>query len=567
MPRLARLFACIVLASVALIGGSFPASAQTCEVPDSHGTITAAVDDQACTEIAVRAGTWEETVFIDRDVAITGSGIGQTILKPSAGAVFEMFNQPTLTLEGLSLEGPETQGNLFGVGVAVDGTLVARDVSIQYFQTGIIAVGGSEFIQLNDCDIANNERGVDTEFRAAGFLMENCTVRFNSPRGGLSLARGRITNSRIEHNLSYRQGGGVFFGVSGTLDNTVVSNNQSGLPGEPYADGGGVFLLGKPNDVGAAGEPAFIIRDSVIENNVANRYGGGVAVHACNVPGCEGLPNYLANLLMERTIVRNNSVSDLGGGVSVRGYALIQDSTIERNGSLRDPTIYVDGFGDGGGVGIHVGEATIERTLIRQNGASNDGGGITVSIGSGGKLRLVNSTVTENNADGNGGAIFDRGQIEILNSTIAGNVADANSDGVGDGGGLALAGIAYPAILSSIISANEDRSPTQQMRNCMGGTVLSYGGNLFNRFGNNCSISLSANASPVPDQINQRAGLSRPIWDSDTYVVPFRRNGPAAGTGFCDKLPSLQVDEPLTVDQRGEKRDPAACDIGSYEQN
>jgi len=81
------------------------------------------------------------------------------------------------------------------------------------------------------------------------------------------------------------------------------------------------------------------------------------------------------------------------------------------------------------------GAAVITGVTI-QNGSASDGAGIRVN---GGTLKLVESTVTGNQASNNGGGIDnDLGVLEVVRSTVSGNVAHASGGGVGNSGSAEL---------------------------------------------------------------------------------------------------------------------------------
>jgi len=63
-------FAGVILVAVFAL----PGSAAVCPVPSaSHPTIQEAVDDLACTEVTIAAGTFVEEVTIGRDLAVSGA--------------------------------------------------------------------------------------------------------------------------------------------------------------------------------------------------------------------------------------------------------------------------------------------------------------------------------------------------------------------------------------------------------------------------------------------------------------------------------------------------------------
>ena len=92
----------VVLAATLLMGITLPGDATVCTVPSpDHPTIRSAVDDTHCTEISIAAGSFAESVRVERDVTMRGGGSGRTVvygvLEVSAGRVI---------LEGVGLEAP-----------------------------------------------------------------------------------------------------------------------------------------------------------------------------------------------------------------------------------------------------------------------------------------------------------------------------------------------------------------------------------------------------------------------------------------------------------------------------
>lgn len=66
-PRLGVLLAALLLSPVPLLAG-------VCQVPASHPTIQAAVDDGLCTDIEVAAGSYPESIRIERPLILHGAG-------------------------------------------------------------------------------------------------------------------------------------------------------------------------------------------------------------------------------------------------------------------------------------------------------------------------------------------------------------------------------------------------------------------------------------------------------------------------------------------------------------
>ncbi len=70
------------VAAVALLLSSANAFAAVCNVPSgSHPTIQEAVDDLACTEVVIAAGSSAESVVVDRSLVLSGDSSTTTIVE------------------------------------------------------------------------------------------------------------------------------------------------------------------------------------------------------------------------------------------------------------------------------------------------------------------------------------------------------------------------------------------------------------------------------------------------------------------------------------------------------
>jgi hypothetical protein len=88
-----------------LTSGNLPAFADLCPVPSlSHVTIQAAVDDPACTEIEVAAGTFIESVVIPRDLVLRGASTTATESSATTIGPTTTSRSPTCPT-GIDIEG------------------------------------------------------------------------------------------------------------------------------------------------------------------------------------------------------------------------------------------------------------------------------------------------------------------------------------------------------------------------------------------------------------------------------------------------------------------------------
>ncbi|MFC1505085.1 right-handed parallel beta-helix repeat-containing protein [Thermodesulfobacteriota bacterium] len=174
-------------------------------------------------------------------------------------------------------------------------------------------------------------------------------------------------------NGSGEDGGGLLvYQGSPRIENCIITANTA----SNY--GGGVFLY----------ESDTALIDCRIEANVAHAYGGGLVAGFCSpvIDTC--------------TIVDNESRSD-GGGVFFyeAPRPLVVDSRITGN---------MVHHGDGGGIAASMSSPRITSTLIYDNYAASNGGGIFIeAYSSNAPAPLITNTIVSFNlSDGHGGGIY-----------------------------------------------------------------------------------------------------------------------------------------------------------------
>lgn len=113
--------------------------------------------------------------------------------------------------------------------------------------------------------------------------------------------------------------------------------------------------------------------------------------------------------------VIENCDADRGGGI------LFSDSqSIIKNCTIRNNEAY-----EGGGVSCEGSESKVifELCVFSNNTASSQGGGLSVKINYGGSANFYNCLIKENKAHWGGGIFFDGGDLYLVNSTIMNNYA------------------------------------------------------------------------------------------------------------------------------------------------
>jgi CSLREA domain-containing protein len=236
------------------------------------------------------------------------------------------------------------------------------------------------------------------------------------------------------------------------------------------------------------------------------------------------------------------------------GSPVISDVTIRRGNALGTMNTNI-----GGGIQVIGGTLTLVNSMVLNNAAQTDGGGI--GLQSGETLNLIGSTVAGNSTGRNGGGIFslNEGLIVATNSTISGN------DAVGQGGGLYGGSGSDFVLQNATVAGNQGASGTGITSN---GTAAFRNSILASNVGGDCSLASAATSNNTissdstcglqgPGDMLANPGLgvlANNGGPTDTRAIgptsPARDNG---GTGCA------------ATDQRGVARPAGACDIGAFE--
>src|SRR5207245_2638054 len=126
----------------------------------------------------------------------------------------------------------------------------------------------------------------------------------------------------------------------------------------------------------------------------------------------------------------------------------------------------------------------VMNSTISDNSVDGDGGGIWFRGACAG-VAIINSTISGNRATGFGGGIFGMprtcARSFLNNATIAANTADSDGDGVGDGGGIFIdmldrdIPLRLVVVANSLVGGNTDAGG--EAPDC-GGVINSLGYNL-----------------------------------------------------------------------------------------
>jgi len=169
-----------------------------------------------------------------------------------------------------------------------------------------------------------------------------------------------------------------FYGNNGLRVNCILTINGNGAI--ITRNSGTEFRL-----IGVGSGATLTLNDITLQNGQATEVGGG------GVVSVQGTVHINRSRIVSNIVDIDNGFQILGGGVySYYGNLTIEESEISNN--VNDSQL-----GDGGGIGIIAGLATITRSDIRNNSTARDGGGIAFLFTSTLGAILHDSEIVENN--------------------------------------------------------------------------------------------------------------------------------------------------------------------------
>jgi hypothetical protein len=259
-------------------------------------------------------------------------------------------------------------------------------------------------------------------------------------------------------------------------------------------------------------------------------------------------------LTLSTSTVSGNTATNHGGGINNAGTVLLDTSTVSGN-TAGD---------DGGGLRNAPGGALLlDSSTVSGNHAGDESGGIRNGLAT---FILVNSTVSGNTANFVGGGITNIGTAQVLNSTITNNQADADGNGLGTGGGVynESPGVLNPSgglfqFQNTILAGNVEALAFGECA----GTLTSSGNNVMQQV--NCTVNGGGVtvADPLlsPLQVNGGPTLTYALLAGSPAI-----DGGTPG-GCLDHLGVLLLQDqrglPRLVD--GNQDGAVQCDVGAVE--
>ena len=296
-----------------------------------------------------------------------------------------------------------------------------------------------------------------------------------------------LTNAIVNGNIAIASnkdpiipgggGGGGIFSLVGLvkLFNTTVSNNQAMAIGDLHrrysVNGGGIW----------SGTDVTMDATCSVTGNTANGNGGGIfALRSVTINGGTVSNNIAISSTFNTTtgapvdgngggiwagvdvtlnggLVSGNTASLDGGGIFIANLLQSGSPTGSGNVDINSGSVIsnnIAGF-DGGGAWDVGGNVSIVNSSVTSNEANDDGGGLFVSGNATfGSLLIANSLINFNRALVEGGGVF----VSLITPvTINGSTFDSNSAD-GNGGGMSSHGVLDVAITSTTFTNNNSIS-------------------------------------------------------------------------------------------------------------
>nr|OEJ72561.1 hypothetical protein BH720_23960 [Desertifilum tharense IPPAS B-1220] len=456
--------------------------------------------------------TLANSINITSNLQINGLGEDNLIISGNnATQIFNIGNNSTVTLRDLTL----ANGNIaagFGGAINNSGNLTLINSTIRDSAAGL--GGGGIHNNASGTLIFDNSR------------LQNNRVSLVGDGGGLNNQGGRVelNNSLIANNTSLINGGGIF------NQNGIISVNQGRFSDNVASgDGGGIWngLQGSidifagtfsNNQAGNGGA----IYNAEASQTIINNSQIGTLNNGNRASNGGGIRNLGILDIQNSQIVNNHATGGEGGGISnfSNGQLILIQSSITDNRARF-----------GGGIQTGQGNATIGRSTLANNQASEHGGGLNVNSTSA-TAEIFNTTFSGNEATENGGGIYGfPNNLTLTNSTLTGNRVLT-----GNGGGIFAAAGTFN-IRNTLIAGNFDNGGatvhpdvsgtfTGNNHNLIGNLTGSTG---FNVAGNDLSFA-SLGVTNINQVINPNLALNDALAGSPLShaLVP---GSPAINTG------------------------------------
>ncbi len=267
------------------------------------------------------------------------------------------------------------------------------------------------------------------------------------------------------------------------LANARLTLNNVEITGGSTQDFGGALNIAK--------DASVVIEESIIKNNTAAVDGGAIynkgnlSISESSIEDNKalvgaGIANYNSAVISKSSITGNNGVS--GGAIYNRDSLTLSESNISGNSATFGGAVYNSGDDlnitsstitsnsalVAGGAVYSNGDAQIEKSNIANNISGKRGGGII-------NLENASLTVISTNVSGNksetGGGVDNLGTATLVSSTLNNNTAD-NGGGMSNSGDYAKATLVNATVSGNSATVNGGGIANEAQLNIVNATIV-----------------------------------------------------------------------------------------------
>jgi hypothetical protein len=387
---------------------------------------------------------------------------------------------------------------------------------------------------------------------APAIYMVNALTDTGAGTGLSGDLRYAINNARTGDTIQFQAG------LTGTIDLSTAEGGQGtlALGKDVTIDGTGasITIEGGKTPFSTSNAMPFqvlqgvtaILNNLTISNGYANK-GGGI--------------NNAGKLTVSNCTITTSAAGSFGGGIYNSGTLIASNSTVSAN------TVFAGDLsktGDGGGIynALH-GTATVSNSTLLNNSAFRNGG----AIANYGTLNVGNSTLSGNQYYVSGGGIYNDGALTVGTSTIAYNYSYGVNNLTAAGGGIYNDSSGSVKLTNTIVADSltyEDTPSGSDLYN--DGTITTAKSNLIqSQSGKNLIQNVNAYSDNILNQDPLLAPLGEYGGSTRTFALLSGSQAVGGGDGTL-LLTDPATDQPYTTDQRGLARVVSGrMDIGAVE--
>ena len=219
-------------------------------------------------------------------------------------------------------------------------------------------------------------------------------IHFRGGSGNASLSLNGVT---LTGNDAAGNGAGIFTDSATTITDSVITDNHTAVTSGPSGNGGGIYQDGSTDSF--TGVSLVLDHSSVTGNSAGDstNFGSGGGIYRITKPSDSS-----SNATIQDSDVSTNKTHFFGGGIYSES-----DATLDVDGSLISGNQALDtSTGKGGGIAVNSATpvaatpptANLVDTTVTGNQAVGNGGGINVGNGGYASLSLLFSTIANNSS-------------------------------------------------------------------------------------------------------------------------------------------------------------------------